>query len=110
MRGELDRVCDKADVPRILPKNLRQRAITEWTKTGEAGAIIHGCGFIGNHAVMRHYVDKLAILESAAPRVRLPSCFGATPPTAESTLLDNFRRLDPAAQMLIAGTAERMVG
>lgn len=108
VRAELDRVSAKAGVPRVMPRHIRQRAITEWTKTGEAGAIIHGCGFIGNHSVMRHYVDKLAILESAAPRVRLPSCFGATPPTAEDSMLSAFRRLDPAAQQLISATAERL--
>ena len=70
-----------------------------------AGAILHGSGLSG---VMRHYIDPLSVLESAAPRVRLPDCFGATAGDVESTLVANFRRLDTAAQGLIAGTAERL--
>jgi hypothetical protein len=70
-----------------------------------AGAIVHGAGL----GVMSHYLDHLAVLQSAAPRVRLPSCFGASSESgSEESLLLNFRRLDPAAQGLIAGTAERL--
>jgi hypothetical protein len=38
-----------------------------------------------------------------------PSCFGASNESgSEESLLLNFRRLDPAAQGLISGTAERL--
>jgi hypothetical protein len=57
---------------------------------------------------MAHYLDPLSILESASPRVRLPSCFGASSPTGEESLLSNFRRLDPAGQGLVTMTLERL--
>jgi hypothetical protein len=90
----------------MTPKQIRQTSVTEWTRANAtAGAIVHGSGL----GVMAHYLDPLSVLESAAPRVRLPSCFGACTETAsEDTLLSHFRRLDPAAQGLIAGTAERL--
>jgi len=106
VRAELDRCCDLSNTHRILPSDIRKAGITAWGQAnGMAGEIIHGCGLSG---VMRHYVDKMSILESAAPRVRLPSCFGATDATGEESLLASFRRLDPAAQGLISGTAERL--
>jgi len=39
----------------------------------------------------------------------VPACFGASQShDTESSLLSHFRRLDPAAQGLIAGTTERL--
>lgn len=106
VRGELERVAQIGKVARIMPQQLRQRSVQEWTRANAtAGAIVHGMGL----GVMQHYLDPLMVLESASPRVRIPSCFGST--AAESTedaLLCHFRRLDPAAQGLIAGTAERL--
>jgi integrase len=106
VRGELERVADIADVPRIFPQQLRQRAVVEWTRANAtAGAIVHGMGL----GVMTHYLDPLAVLEGAAPRVRVPACFGASKThDTESSLLSHFRRLDPSAQSLITGTAERL--
>lgn len=95
-----------AHVPCWHPKFLRQCSLTEWSRAnGMAGAIIHGSGLSG---VMKHYIDPLSVLESAAPRVRLPECFGATTGDTEASLVANFRRLDTAAKGLIAGTAERL--
>lgn len=98
--------CEFAGISTITPKQLRQRSVTEWSRANAtAGSLIHGCGI----GVLAHYIDPLSVLESAAPRVRLPAYFGAdASQDAESGLLDNFRRLDPAAQGLIAGTAERL--
>jgi integrase len=106
VRGELERVAQIGKVPRIMPQQLRQRSVQEWTRANAtAGAIVHGMGL----GVMQHYLDPLMVLESAAPRVRIPSCFGSsTTATTEDTLIHHFRRLDPAAQGLIAGTAERL--
>lgn len=72
-----------------------------------AGEIVHGCGLSG---VMRHYIDRISILDSAAARVRIPDCFRGTmaPDCHESTLLENFRRMDAAAQGIITTTAERL--
>lgn len=106
VRAEIDRCCDLSKTPRILPSDIRKAGITAWGQAnGMAGEIIHGCGLSG---VMRHYVDKMSILESAAPRVRLPSCFGCVAETGEATLISNFRRMDSAAQSIITATAERL--
>lgn len=106
VRYALADACADTKQPVITPKQLRQRSVTEWSRANAtAGSLIHGCGI----GVLAHYIDPLSVLESAAPRVRLPSCFGAdASQDAESGLITNFRRLDPAAQGLIAGTAERL--
>jgi len=105
VRSQLLLCCEAAGCQPWSPKQLRQRSITEWSRANAtAGAIVHGCGL----GVLSHYLDPLQILESAAPRVRLPECFGATSATGEESLLANFRRLDQSAQDLIAGTAERL--
>jgi integrase len=105
IRHELSETCERASVRHATPKQIRQASITEWTRANAtAGAIVHGSGL----GAMAHYLDPLSVLESAAPRVRLPSCFGSAHADTESTLLTHFRRLDPAAQSLITGTAERL--
>jgi hypothetical protein len=106
VRGEFDRCCRLAKIDRLTPIQLRQRAVTEWTRAhAKAGEIVHGCGL----GVMKHYIQTMEILEGASPRVRLPACFGAAPvDSAEAILLTHFRRLDPAAQSLITGTVERL--
>jgi hypothetical protein len=104
VRGELDRVCQIAHVSRILPSEIRDRGITEWSKvSSDAGAILHGHGL----GTRDHYVPALEILTSAMDRVRVPVSFGASA-TSEESLLAHFRRLDPSAQGLITGTAERL--
>lgn len=105
VRSQLVLCCEAASVPTWTPKQLRQRSITEWSRANAtAGAIVHGCGL----GVLSHYLDPLQILESAAPRVRLPECFGATNASGEDSLVANFRRLDPGAQGLLTMTAERL--
>lgn len=106
IRNELQRASLAARTERVVPKEIRQAALNAWAKShATAGAIVHGCGL----GVLAHYLDPLQILESAAPRVRLPECFGAcTQAGTEDTLISNFRRLDPAAQSLIVGTTERL--
>lgn len=106
LRRGITALCEAAKVDRFTPQQLRQRSITEWSRANAtAGAIVHGCGL----GVLSHYLDPLQILEAAAPRVRLPECFGASATAGtEDALISNFRRLDPAAQGLVAGTAERL--
>lgn len=97
--------CELAGVATLHPKQLRQRAVTEWGKAnGMAGAILHGSGL----RVLGHYVDPLSVLESAAPQVRLPACFGASSDTADR-MSEVYRRLDQQGQELVLHTAERMV-
>ena len=104
VRGELDRVCHIAGVPRILPSQIRDRGITEWSKvSSDAGAILHGHGL----GTRDHYVPALEVLTAAMDRVRVPQSFGAAQ-SSEESLLTAFRRLDPSAQQLISGTAERL--
>lgn len=103
LRAELERACHKAAVPRILPKFVRQASITAWkTADATAGSIIHGSGL----GVLDHYVDPLTILTAAAPRVRLPDCFGAR--DEQPDVVPLFQRLDPAGQQLILSTMERL--
>ena len=106
LSSAIAQACSDAGVTAVTAKQFRQRSITEWTRANAtAGAIVHGSGL----GVMAHYLDPLSVLESAAPRVRLPACFGACSQEAsEATLLDHYRRLDPSAQGLMFGMAERL--
>lgn len=70
LRKHLRTLCDNAGVRHLTPKHLRQASVTEWSKAdARAGELIHGCGL---PAVLRHYIDPLEILASAAPRVMWP--------------------------------------
>lgn len=102
----LDSAAKVAKVKRVKPQHLRQRSINEWSRANAtAGAIVHGMGL----GVMTHYLDPLTVLEAAAPRVKIPACFGADEGgMKEENLLTNFRRLDPSGQQIIAMTAERL--
>lgn len=105
IRLELATACDNAGILPVSPKQFRSRGVTEWFRAGEgAGKIIHGVSI----GILSHYIDQLSILESAAPRVTLPSCFGQVAQDNESALIHNFRRMDPAAQNIITTTAERL--
>jgi hypothetical protein len=104
VRGELDRVCQIAKIPRILPSQIRDRGITEWSKvSSDAGALLHGHGL----GTRDHYVPALEILTAAMDRVRVPAAFGAAS-SPEESFLTSYRRLDPAAQNLIGSMAERL--
>jgi hypothetical protein len=103
-RGELDRVCQIAKVPRILPSQIRDRGITEWSKvSSDAGALLHGHGL----GTRDHYVPALEILTAAMDRVRVPKAFGAAA-APEQAFLNSYRRLDPSAQNLLGNMAERL--
>jgi hypothetical protein len=104
VRGELARVCTVANIPRILPSEIRDRGITEWSKvSSDAGALLHGHGL----GTRDHYVPALEILTAAMDRVRVPQAFGAAQ-SSEDSLLSAYRRLDPSAQGLVSMTAERL--
>lgn len=104
LRDKLDDACDRASVERFTPKQLRQRSITEWTRSNAtAGQLIHGCGI----GVMSHYLDPLSVLEAAGPLVRVPACFGVSLDTCEQ-MTAVYRRLDQQGQLLVLHTAERM--
>lgn len=104
VRGELDRVCQIAKIPRILPSQIRDRGITEWSKvSSDAGALLHGHGL----GTRDHYVPALEILTAAMDRVRVPAAFGAAS-SPEESFLTSYRRLDPSAQNLIGSMAERL--
>lgn len=106
LRDELAATCERANVAAKTPKNLRQASITEWSMANAtAGRLIHGCEL----GVMSHYVDALTVLESASPRVRLPSCFGGQQSqSTEEALVASFRRLDPQSQGLVSGMTDRL--
>ncbi len=105
LRDAISHACDRASVARWTPKQLRQRSITEWTRANAtAGQLIHGCGI----GVLSHYLDPLSVLESAAPLVRLPACFGASTVDTAQRLTQAYHRLDPQGQVLVLTTAERL--
>jgi hypothetical protein len=104
LRAHIATACQTAKVQEFCPQQLRQRSITEWSRANAtAGRIIHGCGL----GVLIHYVDPLSVLESAAPRVRLPACFGALVDSGES-LLQHYARCDEQAKSIVSLTAERL--
>ena len=104
VRGELERVCQIAKIPRMLPSQIRDRGITEWSKvSSDAGALLHGHGL----GTRDHYVPALEIVTAAMDRVRVPAAFGAAS-SPEESFLTSYRRLDPSAQNLIGTMAERL--
>lgn len=107
VRVELERVCRLARLPRILPKNIRQAALTEWAiANGAAGAVVHGNGL----RVMDHYVAPLQLLESVMHHVRLPAGWrGEEEHRDEDELVTCFRRLDGDARTLVVQTTRRLV-
>lgn len=106
VRNGIASACKSANIEPWLPKYLRQRCLTEWSRANAAaGAILHGSGL----KILSHYVDPLTVLESAAPRVRLPACFGATQDDGEA-LLVSYKRLDPEGQKIVSGVAQRLAG
>lgn len=106
VREGIRAACRTAKVDPWLPKYLRQRCLTEWSRANAAaGAILHGSGL----RVLSHYVDPLSVLESAASRVRLPACFGATQDDGEA-LMRSYKRLDPDGQKIVSGVASRLAG
>ena len=106
IRGEIHACCVQSGVPVWTPKHIRQTSITEWSRANPmAGGIIHGCKL----GIMANYIASAIILESAAPRVRLPQCFGASESAGtEEALLHSFRRLDPQSQGLVSGMTDRL--
>lgn len=103
VRRQIASACAAGSVDLWTPKQLRQRSITEWSRSNAtAGSIIHGSGL----GVLAHYVDPLSVLDAAAGTVRLPDCFGAgdTGPDVVAML----RRLDPEARDLVIRTARRL--
>jgi len=106
IRDELAETCERAGVKKFGPKHVRQASINAWTAANAtAGAIVHGMGL----GVMVHYLAPLNVLTTAFHRVAVPSCFGSSESSStEESLLCHFRRLDPSAQGLITGTAERL--
>ena len=104
VRAALAKCSESAGVSQVYPRNLRQRALTEWKRSSpDAGSIIHGSGL----GVLDHYVPAIEVLSAAMHRVRLPSCFGVTVDDSE-VMLSAWRRLDPAAQKLVGEMTVRM--
>lgn len=78
LQRELERICDAAEIRPLTIKSFRQAAVTLWTAAdSRAGEILHG---VGMPRVMNHYLDKLAILRSAADAVKMPDALDDEPP------------------------------
>lgn len=106
LRAALTVASEAAGVPRVLPKRIRQRALTEWSRADAmAGRIIHGCGL----GVLDFYVDPLTVLEAAEHKVRLPDCFATDEERQQMTDISvEFAKLDPEAQTLVRSTMKRL--
>ena len=105
LRRALTTACESAGVARFTPQQIRQRGLTEWSQSNAMAAqVIHGSGL----GVMGHYVDPLAVLQSAAGSVRLPLAFCTAEERAADDLPDIISRLDPDARSLLMETARRL--
>ncbi len=111
-RNRLTEYCAAAGVPIFTPKQIRQRAITQWTRAnGAAGAIVHGKSL----GVMDSYVDQNELLLEAMPRVIMPDVFklraGITPATvAADDPYQVFQSLDPRTRDIMLQTMRAMLG
>lgn len=104
VRSALRAASGVSGIPDVLPNHVRDRALSEWSRADHTACeVLHGQSL----GTLRHYLSPLEILQAAAPRVRLPECFGRTVDTT-AQLLDNFRRLDPQQQSLVSSTAEML--
>lgn len=107
LRADLETASLAGNVKRVTPKRVRQAALLSWSQSSAmAGSIVHGSGL----SILDHYLDPLQILESAAPRVKLPTCFGAGEPSDDEAMTAAYRRLDPQARKMISDMALRLAG
>jgi len=103
VRQALHAASECCDIPDVLPNHVRDRALTEWSRADHTACeVLHGQSL----GTLRHYLSPLEILSAAAPRVKLPECFGASTDST-SRLIDSFNRLDPNAQNLVVDMTER---
>lgn len=114
VREVLTIACQKADVPGFTPKQVRQRAISQWARAnGAAGALIHGKSL----GVMDHYVDHSELLLETMPRVKMPDVFKGdvkeSPQAVAIDLMDPiklFEQLDETTRMAMMRTMLAMLG
>lgn len=112
LRERLAVGCEKAGVPVFTPKNIRQRAVSQWTRAnGAAGAIIHGKSL----GVMDSYVDQSQLLLETMPRVVMPDAFklkaGLT--TAQTSVPDDpfemFSQMDANSRSILTRMMRAMM-
>jgi integrase len=105
---QFTRLASAAGVPPVTLQQIRRLAITNWSSVNaEAGRIVHGCGL----GILRHYLDPLAVLQAAAPLVRLPEVFLSDEELDAETrhrqeLLDCYARAGRTQRDLILGVAQ----
>lgn len=99
VRKHLAELCERAGVSKFTPKNVRQRAVTQWMRAnGAAGAILHGSSL----GVLAHYIDPTEVLFETMPRVVMPKCF--MDPDSEqvpASVTDLFSGLDDSQRAMI---------
>jgi len=111
MGDQLQRLCLAARVPPLTLQAIRRASITMWASVNaEAGRIIHGCHL----GVMAHYLDPLAVLQSAAPLVQLPDVMLSREERRRSAknrqeLLDLYARAGVDGRRIILEVARRIV-
>ncbi|MCA9010507.1 MAG: hypothetical protein KDB01_12210 [Planctomycetaceae bacterium] len=111
-RERLNEYCTQAAVPVFKPKQVRQRAISQWTRAnGAAGAIVHGKSL----GVMDSYVVQDELLRETMPRVIMPDCFklraGITPATvAADDPYQMFQSLDEKTRGVLLQMMRGLLG
>lgn len=105
LRRVIREAAQRAGVESFTPQQLRQRGLTEWSRANAmAASIVHGSGL----GILNHYVDPIAVLESAGPSVRLPSAFASDKERdAVASLPSLVARLDSEARRIVIDTAKR---
>lgn len=105
LRREIRAAAQRANVESFTPQQLRQRGLTEWSRANAmAASIVHGSGL----GILNHYVDPIAVLESAGPSVRLPAAFASDAEREELASLPAIvSRLDSEARRIVMETAQR---
>lgn len=109
LRRELRRIAKAAGVRYVEPHGFRRFAVSQWSAASvDAGRIVHGESL----GIRSHYVDHRRVLEDAAPRVRMPTCFFTQKEIsdimkAEEELLTYYRRADRATRDAILHLARR---
>lgn len=108
VRDMLAAASKAAEVPTIKPSHLRDAGLGAWHRSSiEVGKVVHGCGLSG--VTMRHYVDQLSVIQPAAVRVPVPSCFrNGDDPDPTEDLISLVRVLDPEGQQMLLDLATRL--
>lgn len=99
--------CERVGIAVWTPKQLRQRSVTEWSRSNAtAGALIHGSGI----GVLAHYIDPMQIIEAAADGVRVPACLRPKSAEQRPNIADLLTRLDDSKRAAFETMLAALIG